>query len=444
LNASGWNAVTPFANTFADALDGILKHADKFTQSKGFAGFLTQFQAIEGPAVTAIGEGIGKVLLAFGKLLTTMSAQDVARTIGIAFNTIAGIIDGVAGIVHRLMQNWDQMSSAAKRSTHDVASAFDDARRAVATFGHDTASRFDGIRHDAARFGDSIASGVTGALATARHAVATFADDVVKWFEGLPGRIKGVFGQIFDPAAMSSSLAKMDPVIGHAFASAFATLRHDAAAAFDDIAHNIASRSGQAASAAVSAFNGMRHGVAAAADGARHDIAAAFGAMPSIVGSALSAVWNVLNSVGGKIQGIFADAGSWLINAGRAIIDGLISGIESNLGKLAGILANVATFIAEHKGPLDYDRQLLIPHGQAIMQGLITGIDSSRPALRAQLAAVSRDIGVSAHAGPAAGGGAVYNITINGPIDKHGTAREIHQLLRDYKRTGGNIALGLG
>jgi len=117
-------AAVPLATAFAKALDPLLKQADRFVQSKGFADWLKQFTSLVGPSVTAIGEGVGKVAVAFGKLLTTMNAADVAKSIGIAFNTVAAIISGTAAVVARLMSNWDQMSSAAKHAASDVVAAF--------------------------------------------------------------------------------------------------------------------------------------------------------------------------------------------------------------------------------------------------------------------------------------------------------------------------------
>ena len=106
--------LTPFANTFASSLDKLLQQAGKFTQSKGFEQFVAQFHSLEGPALTAIGTGIGNVVNSIGKLLTSMSGKDVAHTINIAFGAISGTIDMVGGAVRRLMSNWDGMSAAAR------------------------------------------------------------------------------------------------------------------------------------------------------------------------------------------------------------------------------------------------------------------------------------------------------------------------------------------
>jgi phage-related protein len=111
-----------------------------------------------------------------------------------------------------------------------------------------------------------------------------------------------------------------------------------------------------------------------------------------------------LKSIWGDITGFFrrlpgdilnalGDLGKLLWNAGVKIIDGLINGIKSHLGFLGSILGGIGGFIAAHKGPLEVDAQLLVPHGKAIMGGLMTGIGSQMPALGTQLSRVTSGIG---------------------------------------------------
>lgn len=120
-------SVTPFANTFANVLDKLLGRADKFAQSKGFKDWLGQFHAIEGPALEAIGNGIGKIAVSAGKLLTVMSSKDVVNAINIAFGIIDAGLRFAAYSVQNLMKNWDELQSAfrtVRRWTSDAAQAF--------------------------------------------------------------------------------------------------------------------------------------------------------------------------------------------------------------------------------------------------------------------------------------------------------------------------------
>src|SRR5260370_1217981 len=126
---------------------------------------------ITGPSIGAIGDGIGSVAAAFGRLITVMSAKDVAHAINIGFGAVSGTIGAITGTVKFLMNQWDSSSARIARDARDVATAFDSVRHGFAGIGHDVASAFDGIRHfNAAAFGG-----------------------MISFFAGLPGKIKGFF-----------------------------------------------------------------------------------------------------------------------------------------------------------------------------------------------------------------------------------------------------------
>ena len=43
---------------------------------------------------------------------------------------------------------------------------------------------------------------------------------------------------------------------------------------------------------------------------------------------------------------------------------------------VTGWVSGIGEWIAENKGPIDYDRVLLVPHGKAIMAGLAEGMET--------------------------------------------------------------------
>jgi hypothetical protein len=116
--------VMPFAKAASTALGGLLSQVGKFVQSPGFKAWLQQFETISGPAITAIGDGIGKVAIAVGKLLTVMSAKDVVHTINILFDTVAGTIGAVDYTVIHLMKNWDDMTTSFLHWAVNTSNAF--------------------------------------------------------------------------------------------------------------------------------------------------------------------------------------------------------------------------------------------------------------------------------------------------------------------------------
>jgi hypothetical protein len=109
------------------------------------------------------------------------------------------------------------------------------------------------------------------------------------------------------------------------------------------------------------------------------------------LGTIVGKVRSTLGKVKGAVTGALSGAGSWLKDAGRRIISGLIDGIRGMLGSLRSELGKVTNLIPDWKGPADKDAKLLTPAGQKIMEGLLRGIVSRRAALRSLLTSVTHD-----------------------------------------------------
>ena len=55
---------------------------------------------------------------------------------------------------------------------------------------------------------------------------------------------------------------------------------------------------------------------------------------------------------------------------------GFKSGIDAGWGQITSSVSGMAQWIKDHKGPVSYDRRLLVDNGQAIMAGLFSGIST--------------------------------------------------------------------
>nr|DAU71828.1 MAG TPA: tail tape measure protein [Caudoviricetes sp.] len=80
--------------------------------------------------------------------------------------------------------------------------------------------------------------------------------------------------------------------------------------------------------------------------------------------------------IGSSIIDALGDMGSLLFEQGSAIISGFLDGLKSMWDDVTGWVAGIGEWIAANKGPIDYDRVLLIPHGKAIMAGFMEGLDT--------------------------------------------------------------------
>ena len=79
-----------------------------------------------------------------------------------------------------------------------------------------------------------------------------------------------------------------------------------------------------------------------------------------------SGVSSVIDAVGGIFDKLWHID---LFGAGKAILEGFLGGLKSAWGAVTEFVGNIANWIATHKGPISYDRRLLIPAGEAIMGG---------------------------------------------------------------------------
>lgn len=104
-----------------------------------------------------------------------------------------------------------------------------------------------------------------------------------------------------------------------------------------------------------------------------------------------------------RLLDALGDLGGLLVNAGSQIIQGLWDGLKSKFGEVKEWVGGIGDWIASHKGPKQYDLNLLVQNGQWIMTGLEQGLVSSIPSLTSTLsgitATISAGIGGNATAG---------------------------------------------
>lgn len=114
-------------------------------------------------------------------------------------------------------------------------------------------------------------------------------------------------------------------------------------------------------------------------------ISSVWGRMKSIVSGGVNAVLNTIRRIPSNIRSAFSSAGSWLLNAGKQIIRGLINGIKSMISNVKSTLKSLTNLLPSWKGPESKDKNLLVGAGQLIIQGFVRGLESQYGQVRSSL-----------------------------------------------------------
>ncbi|AHZ95106.1 tape measure protein [Mycobacterium phage Pinto] len=158
--------------------------------------------------------------------------------------------------------------------------------------------------------------------------------------------------------------------------SLWSTVTANATSAFSMVGAAVSNGARNVVNAAGNIFRSMGSVIANAFSAAVSAVQTAFSQMVSAAASGAQQVVAEVQALGGKIAAAAGNFGSILVAAGKALMDGLLSGIKAGLSAVLDFASGIAAKIAAVKGPLPKDRKELIPAGEALMEGLGTGIEN--------------------------------------------------------------------
>ena len=173
--------------------------------------------------------------------------------------------------------------------------------------------------------------------------------------------------------------------------------------------------------------------VSTMANAAQRVYAAVTGAFSALVGAVsghIGSLMNTISNIPGKVMDFFAGAGSWLVDSGRALINGFTKGIKNAIGgalsAVSGAVSQIRSFFPfspAKRGPFS-GHGYTTYSGKALMEGWAEGIGSGTEAvssaITSALASASSLIGSGITVAPsvavagAGAAGATYNVTVNG------------------------------
>jgi hypothetical protein len=92
------------------------------------------------------------------------------------------------------------------------------------------------------------------------------------------------------------------------------------------------------------------------------------------LGRKVASTITYVSQIPGRIKNGLGNMASLLKQKGKDTFQGFLDGLKSVWEKIKSWILGIPAWIREHKGPLSFDRKLLIPAGKAIMEGLGTGL----------------------------------------------------------------------
>ena len=376
-------AAAPFITALGEAISGIATAVTPIVEIISNA-FVSVSQIIA-DAIVQIVEAIAPFAPAITEMVVAIapSIADIVSSFSDMFSQISPIIDSLTN----LLKTFGEQVSSILESAKGVVESFGGAIRNVLD---GVAGIFDSIGNAALNAGlgfKSLAEGVVmitntnlgdmvsslGAVALGVGKIAGYGSDLSAVGSGMTVLSNGMmmFAQsaVLATAALStfpSLISNLSAVAGSAPAS-FLIL-----ATSVKTAGTLMATSMQASMAQV--LIAVNNGMISIVQSVRNNASQMVEVWRVSGQQLVSATQGFVNSANNTLSQI--GRGVNLYSNGSALMAGLKSGIDSGWSQITSSVSNMAQWIKDHKGPVSYDRRLLIDNGSALMAGLNQGIQT--------------------------------------------------------------------
>ena len=325
-----WNKAQPLLSLLSEALTPAFNVLGSFLGGV-FKGAL---MAVEG-----LFDGLSAAIDFLSPLIEVLI--NAFKKLEPALNTVAEWVGTVIGLFGGMGSAGNGLSEMIKTAWSNIKSAISAAGNIIKTIIEGIKSVFSGLgaAGNALKTALSLVwNGIKGLISGASQGIKTIIENIKGFFTGL-----------------SEAGNKLKGLLSTAWGSI----------------SNAVKTSKDAIKTTIDSIKGFFTGLSQKADSLFKAISSAW---KSITTAIETAAGKVSTFIGGIKKAFNSLLHVNIFGAGAAIIEGFLNGLKSMWTSVTSFISGIAEWIAQHKGPISYDRKLLIPAGLAIMEGFDEGL----------------------------------------------------------------------